>query len=105
MLPMPEPTVDQMCVDIKRSQGPMNLISDADQGERYLSQPPRESQTPLMPTHHLLKETHIASADTLCPDVTPNPTVTHRSLPGHPMHVCMACAHRGQSPEEETRDA
>nr|XP_020030811.1 inter-alpha-trypsin inhibitor heavy chain H4 isoform X3 [Castor canadensis] len=38
MLPMPEPTVDQMCVDIKRSQGPMNLISDADQGLQVTGQ-------------------------------------------------------------------
>ncbi|XP_048211798.1 inter-alpha-trypsin inhibitor heavy chain H4 [Perognathus longimembris pacificus] len=32
ILPLPAPTVDRLCVEIKRSQGPLNLFSDHDQG-------------------------------------------------------------------------
>ncbi|XP_039723387.1 inter-alpha-trypsin inhibitor heavy chain H4 isoform X1 [Pteropus medius] len=32
ILPLPGQSVDRLCVDIKHSQGPMNLLSDPDQG-------------------------------------------------------------------------
>lgn len=37
ILPLPGQSVDRLCVDIEHSQGPMNLLSDPDQGERYTS--------------------------------------------------------------------
>ena len=53
ILPLPGQSVDQLCVDIEHSQGPMNLLSDPDQGETLTSHPPRETQTYRpAPTHH-----------------------------------------------------
>lgn len=50
ILTLPGQSVDRLCVDIKHSQGPMNLLSDPDQGEKCTScHPPRETQTPLTP--------------------------------------------------------
>ncbi|KAM5231066.1 inter-alpha-trypsin inhibitor heavy chain H4 isoform 17-T17 [Hipposideros larvatus] len=38
ILPLPGQSVDQLCVDIKHSQGPMNLLSDPDQGVEVTGQ-------------------------------------------------------------------
>ncbi|XP_058423714.1 inter-alpha-trypsin inhibitor heavy chain H4 [Diceros bicornis minor] len=38
ILPLPGQSVDQLCVDIKRSQGLMNLLSDPDQGVEVTGQ-------------------------------------------------------------------
>lgn len=50
ILMLPGQSVDRLCVDIKHSQGPMNLLADPDQGKKYTpSHAPRETQTPLTP--------------------------------------------------------
>lgn len=38
ILPLPGQSVDRLCVDIKHSQGPMNLLSDPDQGVEVTGQ-------------------------------------------------------------------
>ncbi|XP_045048322.2 inter-alpha-trypsin inhibitor heavy chain H4 isoform X2 [Desmodus rotundus] len=38
ILPLPGQSVDQLCVDIEHSQGPMNLLSDPDQGVEVTGQ-------------------------------------------------------------------
>lgn len=53
ILPLPGQSTDRLCVDIKQSEGPMNLLSDPDQGETLTSHPPRKTQTYRpAPTHH-----------------------------------------------------
>ena len=54
ILPLPGQSVDRLCVDFRRPQELVNLLSDPDQGERHIpSYPPREiwpQRTPQLPT-------------------------------------------------------
>ncbi|KAB0396552.1 hypothetical protein E2I00_008011, partial [Balaenoptera physalus] len=50
ILPLPGQSVDRLCVDLKRSQGPTNLLSDPGQGERCTpSHTPRGTRAPCTP--------------------------------------------------------
>ncbi|KAK2091280.1 hypothetical protein P7K49_030564 [Saguinus oedipus] len=55
ILPLPGQSVEQLCMDPRHRQGPVNLLSDPEQGETGTA---RETQTPLAHTHHLPTETH-----------------------------------------------